>query len=84
MTDEEACEEAAQDVCKDASCGAAFHCPKCGGHYFGTDTQPRSGHYFSTDKAADSYDDWVVICHNQFGTCDGWSGSHKKYVRNDG
>lgn len=51
----------------DYCCNAGFHCPKCGGHYFGTDS---------------SRDEWVVICHNEYGAC-GWVGSYDEHVRND-
>ncbi len=48
-------------------CDAGFHCPKCGGHHFGTDS---------------SRDEWVVICHHEYGAC-GWVGSYDEHVRNN-
>lgn len=50
-------------------CEASFHCPRCGGHYFGT------------DSSAETSDGWTVVCHNEYGAC-GWSGSYKDYVGN--
>ena len=49
-------------------CDEGFHCPQCGGHYFGTDTHIEGA--------------WVVHCNGEYGYC-GWSGSHKVYVRNE-
>lgn len=49
-------------------CDAGFHCPECGGHYFGTDSRNEGA--------------WVVICHGEYGYC-GWSGPHAEHVSND-
>ncbi len=60
-------EKLAEDECRVAGCDGGFHCPKCGGHHFGTDS---------------SRDEWVVVCHSEYGPC-GWSGPYRAYVNND-
>jgi len=53
---------------EDYCCEAAFHCPECGGHHFGTNTSDKSK--------------WMVTCHNEYGAC-GWRGVYANHVRND-
>ena len=67
LTLEESWQDRKNRRCRRCS-DAGFHCPECGGHYFGTDS---------------SEDDWVVFCHNEYGAC-GWSGSYDEHVRNSG
>jgi hypothetical protein len=59
-----------KDEDEDYCCGAGFHCPKCGGHHFGTDSQ------------SESSANWTVFCHNEYGAC-GWSGPYRTHVNND-
>jgi hypothetical protein len=52
-------------------CDGGFHCPRCGGHHFGT-----SG---ATDKDKSK---WIVHCHGEYGPCQ-WEGPHSEYVSDD-
>ena len=51
---------------------AAFTCPACGGHWFGT----------SREGGTDDTSRWLVHCHQQYGACD-WSGPYDGHIVNE-
>jgi hypothetical protein len=51
-------------------CDGGFHCPRCGGHHFGT------------DSTIDGSENWIVHCNGEYGGCN-WSGPYRDHVSND-